>query len=413
MINENNKFYIPMLFLCYFAFGHVNGQQVIPLEKAYQMAKDNNLKLRSDAMIVKYQNALVNTAYNYSPTQINTEFGQFNSAYFDTAFGLTQSFQLPGVYTKRKESYIQQAHAAEYYLKMSDAEIRQQLDRIYLEFSFLKAKENLFNYHDSIYTSFLEKSTLRWQKGETDILEKATAAQQKMNIERQLSMIRKMQEVVMLQLGLLTNETSDIIPETEILKVLPYNIFYDSTTVYRHPSVQLALQEWQYAKAVTLAEKTGLLPGFNVGYRNVSIKGTGADNIVYERGYRFSSVQLGINIPIFTKGVHATIQSARIMEDVRLTSFYARKSEVLKQIDQIYVLYNEYMGQISNFEKEALSNAKLIKDVAQKQFNTGQINYLEYVLLINQSLAIEGEYLELLKNVNQQIIALRYLTSNN
>ncbi len=58
-------------------------QEVISLERAIQIADQNNMKLRSDALMVKYQKALVNTAYNIAPTQINAELGQFNSSYFD------------------------------------------------------------------------------------------------------------------------------------------------------------------------------------------------------------------------------------------------------------------------------------------------------------------------------------------
>ncbi|MBK7636705.1 MAG: hypothetical protein IPJ13_22350 [Saprospiraceae bacterium] len=66
---------------------HLSGQEVINLDKAVEISKANNARLRSDAGLVKYQQALVNTAYNFAPTQINAELGQFNSAYFDTSLG--------------------------------------------------------------------------------------------------------------------------------------------------------------------------------------------------------------------------------------------------------------------------------------------------------------------------------------
>ena len=392
---------------------HLSGQEVINLDKAVEISKANNARLRSDAGLVKYQQALVNTAYNFAPTQINAELGQFNSAYFDTGLGFSQTFSLPKVYQRRAAAYQQQVKTAEYYLKLSEAEISQQLDQIFMEYNYLTAKENLLKNQDSLYNAFVQKSLLRWQKGETDVLEKTTAEQQKLNISNQLSMIGRMKEYVVLQLQWYLNDGRKYVPQTDGFSILKYSIFFDSLSLQKHPVLQMAAQEITTARAMTQAEKTALWPELSAGYRNVSIRGTGADNVVYQGGDRFSSFQVGVGIPIFQKGIRASIQSAQMMEEVKANMYEAKKSEINAQIQEKYVLYNATMAQLEQYEKSALPNARLIRSVSEQQFSSGQINYLEYVMLTNQAINIESEYLEQKRNLNSHIINLYYLTSNN
>ena len=391
---------------------HLSGQEVINLDKAVEISKANNARLRSDAGLVKYQQAVVNTAYNFAPTQINAELGQFNSAYFDTGLGFSQTFSLPKVYQRRAAAYQQQVKTAEYYLKLSEAEISQQLDQIFMEYNYLTAKENLLKNQDSLYNAFVQKSLLRWQKGETDVLEKTTAEQQKLNISNQLSMIGRMKEYVVLQLQWYLNDGRKYVPQTDGFSILKYSIFFDSLSLQKHPVLQMAAQEITTARAMTQAEKTALWPELSAGYRNVSIRGTGADNVVYQGGDRFSSFQVGVGIPIFQKGIRASIQSAQMMEEVKANMYEAKKSEISAQIQEKYVLYNATMAQLEQYEKSALPNARLIRSVSEQQFSSGQINYLEYVMLTNQAINIESEYLELKRNLNAYIIELHYLTGN-
>ena len=100
------------------------------------------------------------------------------------------------------------------------------------------------------------------------------------------------------------------------------------------------------------------------------------------------------------------------MEEVKANIYEAKKSEISAQIQEKYVLYNATMAQLEQNEKSALPNARLIRIVSEQQFSSGQINYLEYVMLTNQAINIESEYIELKRNLNSHIIHLNYLTSN-
>jgi cobalt-zinc-cadmium resistance protein CzcA len=388
-------------------------QQSISLDDAFRIAVKNNAKLRTETKWIEYQRALINTSKMIAPTSFTAELGQFNSAFFDTGLGISQSFQLPSVYKKRSEFNIQKAKTAEAYFKMTEMEIKQHLEEIFAEYQYLKAKSKLLMYQDSLYANFQQKAQLRWQKGETDILEKTTADQQKINISQQMVAVGKMKNVHLLTLNWLLNDGQDYTPYTTNLDILKYNILFDSNAIQRHPVLQAALQEVNVAKAATSVEKSALLPDFSIGYRNVGIRGTGADNVIYSSSDRFSSVQMGVGIPIFRKGIKSAIQGAQMLESVKAQEYASKVSDMYMRVRQQYEMYTETQNQLLIFEQQSLPNARTIRNVSEKKFGNGEINYLEYVMLTQQAISIESEYLEIKRNLNMHIINLHYLIQNN
>lgn len=77
-------------------------------------------------------------------------------------------------------------------------------------------------------------------------------------------------------------------------------------------------------------------------------------------------------------------------------------------------VYNRYQTQleiVSYYEESALKNVNTITETANRQFENGDINYLEWTMLINSATAIQSSYIDAVKDLNQTIIQLNYLTS--
>src|SRR5690606_18202712 len=77
----------------------------------------------------------------------------------------------------------------------------------------------------------------------------------------------------------------------------------DSSAIANHPSIQLLYQEAKIAEQNKKVERANSLPDFTFGYNNISLIGMHSRNGVeqfYGRGQRFSFVDVGITIPLFT-----------------------------------------------------------------------------------------------------------------
>jgi cobalt-zinc-cadmium resistance protein CzcA len=64
---------------------------------------------------------------------------------------------------------------------------------------------------------------------------------------------------------------------------------------------------------------------------------------------------------------------------------------------------------VQNFEQNLLPNAEKISKLASEQFVKGEINYLEWSMLINQVVEIQSQYLNAVQSLNIRSIELNYL----
>ena len=76
-----------------------------------------------------------------------------------------------------------------------------------------------------------------------------------------------------------------------------------------------------------------------------------------------------------------------------------------------YKQYQTQLQAVKYYEDTALQNANTITKTANEQFANGDINYLEWTMLINNAVSIQSNYTDTVKELNQTIIQLNYLTS--
>jgi cobalt-zinc-cadmium resistance protein CzcA len=212
-------------------------------------------------------------------------------------------------------------------------------------------------------------------------------------------------EVIQLQFQLLLNTTTVFVP-TEKTVYLNTLSDIDSATLAAHPYLQYLKQQQQIAEAATKAEKAKLLPNMNIGYNITSMKGTGADDKNYNGAPRFQSVQLELSIPIFASAQKARIAASKMQAHIAENDYGLSVKNFETAYQSAFIQYKKYDEAVKYFELKALKNVDVITTTANKQFLNGNINYLEWTLLINQAITIQSDYTEALKNRNMAIIEI-------
>ncbi|WP_394772592.1 TolC family protein, partial [Mucilaginibacter sp.] len=124
---------------------------------------------------------------------------------------------------------------------------------------------------------------------------------------------------------------------------------------------------------------------------------------------RFSSVQLGVAIPLFGGAQKNRVGAFRIKEQQAQVDYQSGLQALQSRYKQATAEAGKYLQLVTYYEKTGLPNASLILKTANLQFTGGQVNYLEYVLLINQATAIRSEYTDAVNNLNQAIIQINSL----
>lgn len=387
----------------------VNAQVPITLDKAMEVALQNNLPLHSEKLRSEYAEAMIKTSANIPQTNLVADYGEINSKYKDSRFSISQNIAFPTLYKREKELLTKEWQKSLLHVYMKEYELKRAVTQVFYSIIYWREKEILLNSVDTLYGNFYEKASLRLQKGESNMLEKLTVENQKAGISMQLKQIQQELDLAGLQLNLLLNTDTLYAPIAQTGS-LQASLLIDE--IDQNPALQITMQQKNIAVDQTKVERSKLLPGLLLGYNNNSFKGTGADDKFYNEDSRFHSVQLGITVPIFSKGQRAQVNASRIAENIAESQYQEMNSALHNQYKQLLAGLRKNQEIVSYYEKTGLKNSRLIRATAEKQFLNGEINYLDFVMLINQAISIQNSYLDAVKTLNDTLIEINYLTSN-
>ncbi|MEI2824643.1 MAG: Cobalt-zinc-cadmium resistance protein CzcA [Bacteroidetes bacterium ADurb.BinA245] len=384
-----------------------SAQTKITLQQAIDTALANNLSIKNEQLKSEYHQKLIKSGANIPVTNINGEYGQINSFYADVKMSLSQSFSFPTVYVKQKKLLSEEWKSSLLNVQIKEATLKKMVAVEYFNLLYLQQKKNLLLKNDSLFATFLSKATLRFNKGESNILEKTTAENQRGQIALQLLQLEQDAEIVQLQFQLLLNTTTVFSPSETELMVNSLTVI-DSAGLSKHPMMQYWKQQQNIATANTRLERSRLLPELTLAYNLMGMKGMGANNIEYNNTPQFHSAQIGLGIPIFAGSQKAKIKASKINEQVTNNEYEVNFKKTEADFAAAIRQYQKYQDAVRYFENTALKNAETIHTTANKQFLNGEINYLEWVLLINQSINIQSDYVEALHNRNNALAEIKF-----
>ncbi len=384
-------------------------QTPISAKAAVDTALANNLLVKNERLKSEYQKQLIKTAANAPQTMVTGEYGQINSRFYDNRFVVNQSVNFPTVYSNQKSVLREEWRSSVLNVAVKELELKRQVMQVFFSLLYLNEKKKLLQQNDSLYAEFLRKANLRFVSGESNTLEKTTAEIQRGQIAIQLNQLNTDLELLQLQFQLLLNTTTVFVP-TDDFKVSQLETV-DTSSVDKHPSLRLLYQQKLVSLRNIKYEKSRLLPDLNFAYNNMSMIGYGADEKLYDRSVRFQSGQIGIGIPVFYGAQKARINSARAIERVSEMNYIVGKQQFSIEYKKVQAQVTNFSKSVTYYEQTGLPNAKLITETANKQFSNGGINYLEWVMLINQAIAIQTEYLNSVNSLNDGIIQLNYFNN--
>lgn len=404
-----NAIVLVVAMLSVFSFNSY-AQQPIELNAAIDSAYANNLSFKSDKLNVEAYSKLKQAAWDLPQTSVTGEYGQFNSAFTDTKFGVSQSFKFPTVYLKQKSVLTNEWKNAELTLAIRKAELKKEVSTIYYSLVYTAQVKSVLLGMDSVYSVFLKNAALKFEKGESNILEKNTAESQRGQIQLQLQQVEQEYVNLLLEFNVLVNGKTSVVPLATPLK-MNAPLIADESAVKQHPFLLQLEKQQQISKSKLKLEKSMLLPDLFAGYSNASITGLGPDNVYYSSSSRFQSFQAGIGIPLFFGSQKAKISTLKINQQIAENNVNAGNALFQLNYKKAMQEYSTNANMVNYYESKAIKNAEETLNAAFVQYRSGNINYLEWVMLTNQAVSIKVDYLNAVKKLNNSIIELNYLTN--
>ena len=402
-----NKFLKITMFLI---FGIGFSQTPISLEIAIDKAFKNNLNIKSGTLRIDYQNKMQKSAVIIDPLNISAEIGQMNSFYVDNKFSVSQTIRLPKFYNAQKTVLMEEYKNSFLHLDLQKWQLKKEISLVYNELNYFNEKKKLLKKADSIFTQYFNRADLRLKKGESNLLEKATAENLRSQAEMQLKSLEKDREISIQKLSFLINDGTFYQNENAKYGIL--NLENLNAEYAGNPLVLKQLeQEKNIQNAKLLAEKAKLSPSLNLGVNSMTMKGNGADEKYYNATHRFQSGFVGVGIPVFNSAQKSVIEAQKVNQLIAENNYQLGLINLKNQYLQNLRQFQKLNDEISYYQKTGLQNSESILKTANNQYFNGEINYLEWTLLVTQAFEIQNKYIDRLKETNDKIIEINSLKS--
>jgi cobalt-zinc-cadmium resistance protein CzcA len=385
-------------------------QQKVKLEECFRLAKEKNLHLQAAVLNENYYSALTKSSVDLPATSFGYEHGQLNSTYTDNRFTINQGIQFPTVYKNQRRVNRTNVNISKTQTALSTLQVQTEIKRLFYALLVMRERRKVLQNADSIYESVVEKAGNRLRLGESDALELATVRNQRSQIAAQLQMLQRDETIFLGQLRNLVNDSALLLPGGDSIRypISPALLVMDSVPE-SNPSVQMQDALIEHRKASLQLEKSKLLPSIGVGYANASFSGlqaTASGEKYFGRGDRFQSAMFGIELPIFRNAQQARIKASKIQisqQEVQHEAEMKNLNTALLNARKTYA-YNHDL--ITRYHESLLLNADMILSTATNKLRGGDINYLEWALLINQAIETKSQYYLLIDQLNESAIEI-------
>ena len=390
--------------------------QVYTLDKAIQEAVSNNPSLLADALRTQREKALKGASWDIPKTSFSVTHGQYNSVYEnDNQFNVSQTIAFPTVYANQSKLANAKIESSESRSAITQNELVQRVKSTWFGLLMEKHKRKLLQEQDSIYQRFVQAANLRFQTGETNMLEKATAESQVAEIKVLLAQNQSDLEIYQTNLKtLLLSETPIEVPGDSLIQKENKALLTDNG-IDNNPTLAWFRKQITLAEREKSLEKSRLMPDLMVGYFNQSLNGPNqdinGDPVVYGSGDRFTGFQVGLSIPILgIKAQTSAIKSSELKMQEQEAMVASISNELVGQLQSLLQQYQKYEYSLNYYRDNALPQAQLILHQAQKGFERGEISYVEYIQGLDRSLRLRFNYLDILNQYNQTIIQIESIS---
>jgi len=396
--------------ILFFVIGFMgSAQNKLTLEQALEQGISANLIIKNEKQKAEAAKVMLKAANEIPAVNLVAEYGQLNSAYKDNRIGITQNISFPFLNAKKKNWYQTQAEWAQLNYKSTENDVKRAITQIFYDLIYALEKEKVLKQSDSIYNQFLSKAKQRLKYGETNQLEKNTA---ELVLAKNTADFKKNQEMLyqlQLQLQYLLQSKELIFPTYSSVKIQ-----HITTTdfVSNHLQIRLIQKQKESNEAAIKVEKAALIPEITLGYYTMTMKGMGADDVLYGSKDRFQSFQMNLGIPVFTGANRARRAAYKINTEVLENQVVLQKNQLENDIRAFENKKQNDELILKNYENNILPGAKLMIATANNQLYKGEINYMEWSWIMNQALESRLDYLEKVKSFNDAIVQLLYQTLN-
>jgi len=376
------------------------GSTPLTLEKALELAEARNLRIQAAEKSTEVAMARQGAGWNVDKTTVYYGFDKNDIAengVYNRVWGVSQRFAFPSLYAAQKNVLQDQALIRQQESELEKMRVRGEVSKAFLTVQYFQRLSDNYNFLDSLYAVFANAASRRFETGETNYLEKLTAAGKLQEIKLKKSEANQNYKVALDQLKLQLNWEDDLeVSRTQTDLKLDNQEDWSS-----HPGVQYYQGVAIQAAHQVQVEKRKLLPDISIDL----FRGTnpGPNAAVYP------GFQTGLAIPLFFGSHRAQIKSFQLQQDQISLESESYQNRIRSNYSQLQTQLIQQEQVIRYYEDEGKLLAEQLIQQAQLSYQEGEIDFLQYAQLLENSRNITLQYLQSRYEHELIILKINYL----
>ncbi len=266
---------------------------------------------------------------------------------------------------------------------------------------------------DSAYGNFANAAALRYNTGETNLLEKTSAEAKQGLLKIQLRQNEaEISETYNLLKAMLNTQEDFSILSSASNEPLVFSGIPDTAKLNSNPSLQLLYQNVAVAQQNKKVETAQAMPDFSIGYFNQSLTGVQSINgqdVYFDRNKRFQGLTAGIAVPLTFMSNASKVKSLELQKQVMQKEADNGKLLLHAQLQNAITQYNQQLAQYNFYRNSNLNNSTVIINTANLNYRSGNIAYMEYLQALQTASDIQLGYLQTINQLNQSVITINLI----
>ncbi|MBZ0326721.1 MAG: CusA/CzcA family heavy metal efflux RND transporter [Altibacter sp.] len=378
--------------------------KTLTVDEAIALAKQNYPSLKESQAFIEREKALKGTSFDLGSTQVFTgkeEYGN-NLPGVQTTVGVQQgNIDLLSGFSKSK-FYKERIALGEKFYVASEQQLVRNVMQAYDQINYYKAQLRFAEQLDSVYINFREAAELRYETGETGKLEFIAASSEYQQIQVLKQQAYDDIEIAKRALKQYLGTDESIETVNDFYEPLDFMATLDSTSVANNPILQYALQNAEVSKANVGVEKSQFLPKFSLSFGRQVVDDVSG----------FNTYQAGISIPLWFFPQKSRIKAAKADAMVAENQYLEQKATTESQVSQLFKSLEKTRKILQYYEEGALLLAEEQITTAELASKEGEIDYVNYITILNSAIRIKQTQLQYINQYNQQAIEVQYQLGN-
>lgn len=375
-----------------------SAQNVISLKAAIERVKTQHPRVLQQDLYIQQQRILKDAGKNqpflsfgYGMEELGVAGTGVHSLYAQ------QSFNLPQV-AKRKAVFQEAlAQTGELQKAVTQKQLERSVASLYQQLLFLKSQQILNKELLTIYDKTEEIAKKRADVGETGTISLITTQSAKQQVEwQQMSTTQNYSSQLILLQQFLMDSTLTDIADTALVT---WSQSLENVDLTQHPLVEQIDQNKIANELQNEVIQSQLLPQLSTGIQVQVVEGT----------FPNFGAQIGLNVPLFAKGVKAQVQAnainSKILDQNKVWQLQQLESQQKMILQNIQLLEK----QLAYFETTLLPTLQKQQELNQKAFSTGELDYLNVLQGLEQIINVKRRYLQLVLQLNLAWVDYNYL----